>query len=607
MTFDSDEQALAYVKANQTVPKYVEASREQSKELKALIAGKDFKELLIKKIEHIESQQRAEARKKYSRSVTDFFERLLRPIDNVYHSTGGSKTFSIDNEDINAQFVNTIANIQPGLSLQGWLEEFWMPEYHKDPGGVTFLEYDTKDGFRPFPTYKSINVIRNYESHGQKLEVILFEPKTVMSGDKEVQLWRLVDDVMDRTYIQDGELFVLSEELSFAHPFGSVPGLINSNLIDIDEKPFLRQSPIWPIVDLVKEYSRDQSVKTIYKFLQGTPIHWRMVTECKTCQGTGKVGEHTCKTCDGKGIYMSKDVTDLALIPLPKQGEPNVAPNIAGYVSPDNVTWQRYNDELEMLENIAITTHWGTTTEKAANETATGRFIDVQPVMNRLNKYADIAEFMERCLSEFIANGFDVQKPKDESVVAISYGRRYIIEPPDVILKKYEDAKREGDNVTILDRLFNEYLTSKYKNDPQWLRVALIKANVEPYLHYTIQEVNSIFGPVEAQKKMLFEDWWKTLDFITILNTSEEQLKVQYEEWVSGVVTDDNAESLAQSQLKGSVGGVTSIVELLRAISEGAATPESVQEVLVLLYGFDEQEARNIVGRATINNQQLED
>ena len=35
-----------------------------------------------------------------------------------------------------------------------------------------------------------------------------------------------------------------------------------------------------------------------------------------------------------------------------------------------------------------------------------------------------------------------------------SFGRRYIIESPDVLMEKYGKAKEQGDNNTILDKLF---------------------------------------------------------------------------------------------------------------------------------------------------------
>ena len=80
------------IKDSQTVPNWVINAREYFKELNALINGVDFAELLIR-IEHKEDSAKQQARRKYARSIKDVFERLLRPIDNVYSATGGVKKY----------------------------------------------------------------------------------------------------------------------------------------------------------------------------------------------------------------------------------------------------------------------------------------------------------------------------------------------------------------------------------------------------------------------------------------------------------------------------------------------------------------------------------
>ena len=113
-------------------------------------------------------------------------------LDNIYHSTGGSTVFLGDSKDL---LGDTLKNIRHGKSLTQWMEFVWMPLYHSDPSGIVFMEYTTDDdSVKPYPTYKSIHNIRNYIPKGQKLEVLLFEPKTV-KDDKKV--WRVVDDRTD--------------------------------------------------------------------------------------------------------------------------------------------------------------------------------------------------------------------------------------------------------------------------------------------------------------------------------------------------------------------------------------------------------------------------
>lgn len=533
MIFKTDAEVFRFIKENEKVKPIIQLAREQNKTLLSLVEGDDFKDELINNIEFIESDDKAKSRRKHSRSITDFYERLLNPISNVFSATGGSKKYDIDNEDDLTNLMRKVANIRGGKSIENFVENKWMPLYHVDPNGVIFMEYDGEDIDNLIPTYKSIGSIRYYKHKGQLLDVILFEPKEIKLG----RLWRLVDDVKDYTVLQKGNSFIIVEDATFEHPFGEVPGLIISDIIKINKD--IRLPPIHAIVELSKEYARDQSIKTLYKFFHGFPIFWKYVAVCKTCHGVGKTGEKHCKDCQGKGFYTKKDITDVVTLPVPSKEEPKLAPDIAGYITPDLETWAQYTSELELLERIAEKTHWGTVKVEQKAETATARFIDTQPVINRLTKYSASAEFVERKITEWTANFIIPTKDKAKPIASISYGRRYIIEPPDVILKRYEEARKNGDNTTILDRLLNEYITAKYRTDPAWLRLELLKIEIEPHIHYTLEQVKEIFGSKEAQKKMMFEKWWKTLreaDFIK----QAEALQKDYITWFNKLKIEEN-------------------------------------------------------------------
>jgi hypothetical protein len=327
--------------------------------------------------------------------------------------------------------------------------------------------------------------------------------------------------------------------LSFEHPFGEVPALINSDMIRLEDN--VRLSPIDNVVGASREYARDLSIKTIYKFQNGFPIHWRKVSTCRSCHGTGKKGDKVCSDCNGKGVYLGKDVTDIVTVPIPTGDQKDVG-EIAGYIAPDLSVWDQYTKELEETEEGVNKSHWGAMMESQKVRTATEVVADVQPVIMRLNAYADVAQMMETQISNWIVNYFDPTKNKEDKVVSVNYGRRYIIEPTDVILKKYEESRLQGVATTILDRLFSEYLISKFKSDPISLNQNELKAEVEPYLHYTVKEVFDIFGRTEAQKKAMFGDWWESLDSPDF-DKSAEQLKAEYAAWINPqIITIENPE-----------------------------------------------------------------
>lgn len=528
MTFKDDNEAVEYLKANQKVSEDFLEMRKYSKELKALVNGEDFIDELICKIEHLESNKKAEARAKYSRSIKDLFSRLFQPIDNIYYASGGVKEYDIANKTIKTNFLKQIANIRDNKSLSEWVQTYAVQLYNTDPNGVIFLEYKTEPKIDVYPTYKSIGKIRHYKEKGQILEYIIFEPKI----KNKKTYWRIVDDLTDRTFEQIGNDFILVPEKTFVHPFGQVPALICSNiqLAGEDEK----LAPIDPIIDIAKEYARDQSFLTLYKIYKGNPIFWRYVQYCSDCSGTGKQETNSCASCNGMGKIVAKsDVTDAVELPIPTDQEsPVIAPNIAGFISPDLDVWTKYEETLKLLEEQMYKSHWGTSygmNNVQGMKTATEVTFDKQPLENQLNKYADFIEYIEWKLSEWILNLLDAQKTdKFESKITINLGRRYIIESYDVLLERYEKSVQAEENSVVLDKLFTEYLGAKYRNNPIDLQINLLKARIEPYLHLSLTKVKEIFGNEEAQRKVLFSKWWQS---ITNYSQDESKLLADFNKW----------------------------------------------------------------------------
>ena len=508
MTFENDQEAIEKIKKNQTLTPLWKEMRDYSKELKSLVNGTDFLEELICKIEGIESDKKAKARAKYSKNIKSMFNRLFQPIDNIYYASGGLKDYDIQ-ESIKKEFLSKIANIRDNKTLSEWVQQNAVQLFNTDPNGLIFIEYKDKEAY---PTYKSIDAIRYYKSKGQIVDYVVFEPYV-----KETKTyWRIVDDSKDRLFLQSGNEFSLVEERTFDNPFGQVPALICSNINIIGQKNKL--AAIDCILDDAKEYARDQSLLTLYKIYKGNPIFWKYVQYCGDCNGSGTIDDVKCGTCNGHGKYVGKsDVTDAVELPIPDDNEsPVIAPNIAGFISPDLDVWTKYEETLKLTEEQIYKSHWGTMygmqlDNAIGKKTATEIIADKQPLENQLNKYADFCEYIEWKLAEWLLNFYDPGKKKDESKITINLGRRYIIESYDVLLERYEKSVQAQENNTVLDKLFVEYLGAKYRNNPIDLQANLVKAQVEPYLHFQLKDVIDIFGKEEAQRKVLFQKFWQTV------------------------------------------------------------------------------------------------
>ncbi len=529
MIFKDEQEVISLLKENTKCPPQIDWARKYSSELLALVEGENFLSTL-RKVEGIESERIFNARKLFSRDVQHLVSRIINPTYNIFSARGGSKTYNKDKDrkpELSSKIQSIISGNNEGKSLERYLEEKWVGYYHYDPAGVMWLRYITGDNMTAYPTYHDIFSIRNYKPKGQLVDWIIFEfePVKTKDGNKELEKFVVVDDLKQWTVYKDvDKYFVSTEPLeTFEHPFGQCPIIINSNITDRNGN---RLSPLHKIIPVIKEYSADQSVKTIYKRRSGFPKSFQAKPLCLTCKGR-KITEDkkACAACEGSGFMIHKDVGEVFTIPIKEDGTMSIkGSDIMGFNSPDIQYLVWANEEAERLENYCYYSIWGIISSAKLNnqaKTATEIMLDKQPQINQLNKISNIAEFIEWKFSEWIINLVDPLKEKNTQAALVVYPRRYILDGIDSMQARYEKAKENGDNSVILDDYFEDLISAKYQNDISFLHEAIKKSKVEPHLHYSVEDVERIFGKKEAAKKMYFSKWWKILREHDKKNTEE--------------------------------------------------------------------------------------
>jgi len=66
----------------------------------------------------------------------------------------------------------------------------------------------------------------------------------------------------------------------------------------------------------------------------------------------------------------------------------------------------------------------------------------------------------------------------------------------------------------------------------------LLKSSVEPYIHLNLEQIVKIFGVIEAQKKVLFEDWWSMITSNDKGKSSQDLVK-EFEQWFTTQTTTE--------------------------------------------------------------------
>lgn len=492
----------------------------------------DLTHKFLEKIEDFENSRQFELRKKLTITNEWLVDDLLKPADNVFSARGGSRSFQI-NDNQKEDFLKKLANVADGMGIRKYMQNVHNERFIVDPNGVTFVENDSE---KCWLTYKDITRIKNYKTKGYLLDYIVFEPEkskdnslSITQGKKE--LW-IVDDAKHYKVEIDGKNATIIEEIP--HLFEIVPACLNSGIINTRKN--YRDSVITKQVKLLNSYLTKNSRKEVFQMLHDFPLMWEYESTCPTCNGAKKVkgSNDPCARCGGTGYAPKADVSTIRVIKAPKDGQPAIPNPPFGYLQVDTESIEGQRVELDWVFEKAFFSKWGATRERAENETATGRFIDVQPVHNSLISWSDNEQQVEQILTNLIGKYYN---PETYQPTAVIYGKRYLIETPDQIWNKYLEAKKDNAPDSSKSLLLTQYYETEFQNDPKRFLYYITLMKVEPFVHDTKSDVLSWENvkPEDKDAKVYYQEWVETLSMndVVMMSNDVEKLRGLLKEYVN--------------------------------------------------------------------------
>lgn len=498
-------------------------------------------------IDGFEKPSLNQLRIKYAKSNRDLLNRLARPIDKVFSARGGSVYYNLpETQERKARIL--VQDVKGGMSAKKWIENYWRKHYMDDPYGLVFMEIAeqpkatllySQGKSAVYPTYKSIQCVYDYQPTGNRLEYVCFkvnnaEKKASGFKDEDV-IYRLVDDSMDYWIKKDGDLVSIIESHSYPNYFGYVPGITNSDIPD----PNLEGGHLSlfdDVLELANNFLMKGSIKLTHEFLFAFPKYWEYADDCKHCAGTGyepNSEDELCKECKGSKKSIMSKVSDAKVLNWPQDKEtPIVTPNVAGFVSPDKIFYDIATHDLQLMEDLMTFTLWGATssqkaqgmaTDAAGPKTATEITNELKPQSDRLQPITECAEGVHKFVIDSLIK---IQVNPSYQGASVNYGKRYMIESPDVLWEKYSKARTAGAAMSVLDDLLLEYYEAKYNSDPVKLAIQAKLMKVEPFVHLTVTQLKALNpGEEDYKAKLYFGEWLSTVNDAILISTTTEQLR----------------------------------------------------------------------------------
>lgn len=518
----------------------IKSARELNNKLLLHVEGVGLQTYLERIIEY-ENDLQFKARQKHAISNKFVVDELLRPIDNIFNAKGGSKhyKFSTNQEENEKEFRDKLNKVKGNQSLSEYVETIWLSKFITDPNGLIFVEVDNdndddENEFNVYPTYKSIQKIRLYEQDGINVKWVIFEPHESIENPndkkKKIEVFWAVDKFGYYKFVSDDEGVKQVEFIE--NTFGYVPAILCSNIQD--PTTGWKRSPIDSQIELLDRFLLSNSTLTIVEFEHVYPNEWEYVDDCRICGGLGKAPDGSnCSNCSGTGQSVKKDVTDIKKLKIPSGDQIKIDPP-GGYYYMPTEPWELMVKSIDRYFDLIIKAQWGATKEKKDNETATGRWIDVQPVNNRLSKYSRTTQLIHNSLVNIFGKAYYPETFISSDVV---YGQRYLIETPDQIWDKYLKAKEKNSPTSILDLLLEQFIESEYRDNDVMLNYEIKKIKLEPFVHWDVSIIRTSksISSIDKKKKEYFNEWIKTTTINYINDTDIEDLRAEFTAYVEQI------------------------------------------------------------------------
>jgi hypothetical protein len=465
---------------------------------------KGFKSFIYNLDSSLNSKKRSERLKKfmtYPLECTSISDSILKELNKVFDSS--NSFFNIEAET--PELVERAWELVESMSLNKFIRNNAPDVMRSKANSIVLIDFD-QDGGNPQINLIPIEDVLDFKLKNKEgeLEYLILNLGTMMNEEgKPVNFYGVYDDTFYRVVSKvDGqeEPMIIIEEM---HPLDECPARFfwSDSVSEVNSN--YRLTPLWPVVGSLEKWERFNLFKFYADHYAPFPILERVKSSCPNpaCKG-GKVPEeyntklpdgtissgthwHTCKVCKDTDVFGPGSTAE---IDPPKSKESFDPSGKIKFIAPE-IEGLEYIDAKVLKENEKRIFHKvvgsGDLIQKeAVNEAQVfGSFesrqqvlIDLKTNLDKLYKWA--AESVVKLYYGMTTN----------IEVTADYGTQFYLYTADDIYRQFDSAKKAGMSEGVLTNLWNQYIETKWKENPvEVLRLQMLK-QIEPVPFKTYAE-----------------------------------------------------------------------------------------------------------------------
>jgi hypothetical protein len=357
------------------------------------------------------------------------------------------------------------------------------------------------------------------------------------------------------------------------------------------------------------------------------PKEIRYVSKCtNTGCFNGKLSDsnQVCPSCRGTGNeQLPTSAQDTITLKFPNNPQDIVSlDSLYRTVSPDVaiINWQQdYLDKLAMKCLTSVYSGETYSRENIAN-TATGENINLQAVYDSLYplalKVSEIYEFIHYCVAEILDldEGLTVKKV---------FSKDFKMRSKEELINDRKAAVDSGADPHVISAIDDDIARLIYVDDPGEFNRYMVMKSHYPFSGLSQEEKRDVIASGNARKRdiVLAANYGQVFDMVNEMvaegkgvdfwETSRKKQREVIDLVVDKIAAEieggstatgrfevgmpiSDADKEAQSSLRGTVGGVQGIIEIITNVAAGVINEEAAVAMLMTLYGFDEETARKM-------------